>query len=64
MLILGITAYSLEVMWKTSLKSKLWSSYSEVLKNLKFFKEINSVRGLRYFGPSQMSLFKLVVHSL
>ena len=46
-------------------KASLWSSYSgSVKKNLKFFKEINSVRGLRYFGPSQMSLFKLVVHSL
>jgi glycosyltransferase involved in cell wall biosynthesis len=45
-------------------KASLWSSYSgSVKKNLKSFKEINSTRGLRYFGPSQMSLFKLVVHS-
>jgi len=45
-------------------KASLWSSYSgSVKKNLKSFKEINSIRGLRYFGPSQMSLFKLVVHS-
>ena len=29
----------------------------------KSFQEINSTRGLRYFGPSQMSLFKLMVHS-
>ena len=45
-------------------KASLWSSYSgSFKKNLKSFKEINSTRGLRYFGPSQMSLFKLVVHS-
>ena len=45
-------------------KASLWSSYSgSVKKNLKSFEEINSIRGLRYFGPSQMSLFKLVVHS-
>ena len=45
-------------------KASLWSSYSgSVKKNLKSFKEINSIRGLRYFGPSQMSLFKLMVHS-
>ena len=33
-------------------------------KNLKTLNEINSIRGLRYFGPSQMSLLKLVIHSL
>ena len=45
-------------------KASLWSSYSGcVKKNLKSFQEINSTRGLRYFGPSQMSLFKLMVHS-
>ena len=46
-------------------KASLWSSYSgSVKKNLKSFNEINSIRGLRYFGPSQMSLVKLIVHSL
>ncbi len=46
-------------------KASLWSSYSgSVKRNIKSFNEINSIRGLRYFGPSQMSLFKLVVHSL
>ena len=45
-------------------KASLWSSYSgSVKKNLKSFQEINSTRGLRYFGPSQMSIFKLMVHS-
>jgi hypothetical protein len=46
-------------------KASLWSSFSgTVKKNLEPLNEINSVRGLRYFGPSQMSLFKLLVHSL
>ncbi|MDC1212443.1 glycosyltransferase [Pelagibacteraceae bacterium] len=45
-------------------KASLWSSYSGTIKkNLKEFSEINSVRGLRYFGPSQMSLLKLLTHS-
>ena len=44
--------------------SSLWSSYSAtVKKNIKEFIEIDSIRGLRYFGPSQMSLFKLLIHS-
>ena len=42
----------------------LWSSYSgTVKKNLKNLGEINSVRGLRYFGSTQMSLFRLLIHS-
>ncbi len=46
-------------------KASLWSSFSgSVKKNLKSLNEINSIRGLRYFGPSQMSLLKLIVHSL
>ena len=46
-------------------KPSLWSSFSgTVKKNIKPFNEINSIRGLRYFGPSQMSLFKLIIHSL
>jgi hypothetical protein len=45
-------------------KASLWSSFSgTVKKNLKSLNEIKSVRGLRYFGPSQMSLFKLLIHS-
>ena len=32
-------------------------------KKYKKFNEINSIRGLRYFGPSKMSLFKLIIHS-
>ena len=46
-------------------KASLWSSYSgSVKKNIKPLQEINSIRGLRYFGPSQMSLFRLIIHSL
>ena len=45
-------------------KASLWSSFSgTVKKNLKPLNEINSIRGIRYFGPSQMSLFKLLIHS-
>ena len=44
--------------------ASLWSSYSgTVKKNLKNLSEISSVRGLRYFGPSQMSFLKLFIHS-
>ena len=46
-------------------KASLWSSYSgSVKKYITYFNEINSIRGLRYFGPSQMSLLKLIIHSL
>ena len=46
-------------------KKTTWSSYSgSVTKNLTNLVEIDSIRGLRYFGPSKMSLIKLVIHSL
>lgn len=46
-------------------KASLWSSYSGTIKkNLKNLKEVNSERGLRYYGPSQMSFLKLLIHSL
>tara|TARA_A100001011_G_C14274027_1_gene828303 strand:+ start:570 stop:1442 length:873 start_codon:yes stop_codon:yes gene_type:complete len=49
---------------KLQSKASLWSSFSgSVKKNIKPLNEINSIRGLRYFGPSQMSLFKLLLHS-
>ena len=45
-------------------KGSLWSSFSGNLKkNLPNYNEIDSIRGLRYFGPSKMSLFNLIVHS-
>jgi polyisoprenyl-phosphate glycosyltransferase len=45
-------------------ESSLWTSYSGTFKkNLKKYQEINSTRGKRYFGPSKMSIFKLLLHS-
>jgi len=45
-------------------KTSLWSSLSgSIKKNLTSLNEIDSIRGLRYFGPSKMSLYNLVVHS-
>ena len=47
-----------------SSKASLWSSYSgSVKKNIKKLNEIDSIRGLRYFGPSKMSLLNLIIHS-
>ena len=46
-------------------KASLWSSFSgSVKKHIAPLNEINSIRGLRYFGPSKMSLFRLIIHSL
>ena len=46
-------------------KPSLWSSFSGTLKkNTAVLNEINSIRGKRYFGPSQMSFFNLLKHSL
>ncbi len=45
-------------------KASLWSSFSgSVKKNLTRLNEVDSIRGRRYFGPSKMSLFNLVIHS-
>lgn len=47
-----------------SSKASLWSSFSgSVKKYISKYNEIDSIRGLRYFGPSQMSLYKLAIHS-
>ena len=47
-----------------STKASLWSSYSgTVKKSLKNLNEIESTRGKRYFGPSKMSIIKLLIHS-
>ena len=56
-----LTKYDVE---KIYLEPSLWSSYSGTIKKfLESLAEIDSIRGLRYFGPSQMSLFKLIIHS-
>ena len=48
-----------------STKESLWSSFSgSVKKHISKLNTINSIRGSRYFGPSKMSLFNLVIHSL
>jgi len=45
-------------------KASLWSSFSgAVKKNLTNLNEVDSIRGLRYFGPSKMSFFNLAIHS-
>jgi hypothetical protein len=47
-----------------SSKASLWSSFSGSLKKyIPEYNEIDSIRGFRYFGPSQMSLYKLIIHS-
>ncbi len=49
---------------KLQSKASLWSSISgSVKKHVRNFNEINSERGLRYFGPSKMSFLKLIIHS-
>ncbi len=45
-------------------EGSLWSSFSgSVKKIIHNFNEIDSFRGLRYFGPSKMSIYNLAVHS-
>jgi len=57
-----LTKNDLEIL---STKASLWCSFSgSVKKHIKKYNEINSFRGMRYFGPSQMSFFKLIIHSL
>ena len=47
-----------------SQQESLWSSFSgTVKKSILRLNTINSTRGLRYFGPSKMSLLNLVIHS-
>tara|TARA_B100000767_G_C19749059_1_gene529889 strand:+ start:795 stop:1667 length:873 start_codon:yes stop_codon:yes gene_type:complete len=49
---------------KISVKESLWSSFSGTLKyHIQELNSINSIRGSRYFGPSKMSLFNLLIHS-
>ena len=48
-----------------SQKKSLWSSFSGSVKfHISQLNTIKSIRGLRYFGPSKMSIFRLVIHSL
>ncbi len=48
-----------------STRGSLWNSFSGTLKkNIKYFNEINSIRGSRYYGPSKMRFLQLILHSL
>ena len=48
-----------------SKNESLWSSFSgSVKKHILKLNTVNSIRGLRYFGPSKMSLYNLCIHSL
>ena len=48
-----------------STNESLWSSFSgSVKKHIPKLNSVNSIRGLRYFGPSKMSLYHLGIHSL
>ena len=45
-------------------QASLWNNYSgSVKKHLNKYNEIESIRGLRYFGPSKMTLLSLIIHS-
>ena len=47
------------------LDSSLWNSFSGTLASLyKNRLSISSIRGKRYFGPSKMSFFNLLIHSV
>ena len=47
-----------------SSKKSLWSSYSGTIKKyINNLSAIDSTRGRRYFGPSKMSLYNLIIHS-
>ena len=49
---------------KLSVKASLWSSFSgSVKKHITILNEVKSERGLRYYGPSKMSLYNLLIHS-
>ncbi len=49
---------------KLSDKKSLWSSFSgSVKKYISNFNETDSIRGSRYFGPTKMSFFNLIIHS-
>tara|TARA_Y100000996_G_scaffold413392_1_gene401550 strand:+ start:578 stop:1450 length:873 start_codon:yes stop_codon:yes gene_type:complete len=49
---------------KISNDASLWSSFSgTVKKNIQDLNEIDSIRGLRYYGPSKMSILSLIIHS-
>ena len=75
LLTLGFTGHSIKFgnftcLSKTTIKKMLnekatWNSFSGSLKKVeKNLLSIPSIRGTRYFGPSKMSFFNLLKHSL
>ena len=45
-------------------KSSLWCSFSgSIKKHILNYNEVRSERGVRFFGPSKMSLMNLIIHS-
>jgi hypothetical protein len=75
LLTLGFTGHSIKFgnftcLSKSTIKKILnekatWNSFSGSLKKVeKDFLSIPSIRGTRYFGPSKMSFFNLLKHSL
>ena len=49
---------------KLAMEACLWSSFSGSVTKIIFDRvSIPSIRGQRYFGPSQMNLFNLLIHS-
>ena len=75
LLTLGFTGHSIKFgnftcLSKTTIKKMLnekatWNSFSGSLKKVeKDLLSIPSIRGTRYFGPSKMSFFNLLKHSL
>ena len=47
------------------MKNSTWNNFSGSLKKIeKDLISVPSIRGTRYFGPSQMSFFNLLKHSL
>ena len=52
-------------LWKILKEKATWNSFSGSLKKIeKDLISTPSIRGKRYFGPSQMSYFNLLKHSL
>tara|TARA_Y100001970_G_C14253993_1_gene873795 strand:- start:1326 stop:2198 length:873 start_codon:yes stop_codon:yes gene_type:complete len=61
----NFTCLSKSVVSQIILDSSLWNSFSGTIASL--FKDrvsVPSIRGKRYFGPSKMSFFNLLFHSL
>ena len=61
----NFTCLSKSTIKKMLVDKSTWNSFSGSLKKIeKDLLSISSIRGKRYFGPSQMSFFNLLKHSL